>query len=58
MEERLPGPPHLEEDTEDILRGFEKPLSNIPYTAHVDIMLGLNAPTKLFPKIGQWLQYF
>jgi hypothetical protein len=56
MEERLPGTPHLEKDTEDILRGSEKPLSDHPGTAHANIVLGLKAPTELFPKIGQWLK--
>lgn len=28
----------------------------IPRTAHADIVLGLNAPTELFPKIGEWLE--
>jgi pimeloyl-ACP methyl ester carboxylesterase len=28
----------------------------IPGTSHADIVLGLNAPTELFPKIGAWLQ--
>jgi hypothetical protein len=28
----------------------------IPGTAHVDLIMGLNAPTELFPKIGSWLR--
>ena len=28
----------------------------IPNTAHADIVLGLNAPTELYPKIGRWLK--
>lgn len=27
----------------------------IPNTAHVDLVIGLNAPLELFPKIGEWL---
>ncbi|MDD3717756.1 MAG: alpha/beta fold hydrolase [Actinomycetota bacterium] len=28
----------------------------IPGTAHADVVLGLNAPTELFPRIGEWLE--
>ena len=28
----------------------------IPNTAHVDLVIGLNAPKELFPKIGDWLK--
>ncbi len=28
----------------------------IPGTAHADIVLGLNAPSELFPRIGEWLK--
>jgi hypothetical protein len=28
----------------------------IPNTAHIDLVMGLNAPTELFPEIGKWLR--
>ncbi|MBC7231080.1 MAG: alpha/beta hydrolase [Actinobacteria bacterium] len=28
----------------------------VPDTAHVDLVIGLNAPTELFPRIGDWLK--
>ncbi|MDI6873145.1 alpha/beta hydrolase [Candidatus Solincola sp.] len=48
---------------EDIRRFYDSKARNdrdkfavIPGTAHVDLVIGLNAPEELFPLIGEWLE--
>ncbi|MEW6424748.1 MAG: alpha/beta fold hydrolase [Bacillota bacterium] len=50
-------------DPNDIQNFYNKKSRNakdafyiIPGTAHVDLVVGLNAPTELYPKIGHWLE--
>ncbi len=50
-------------DSHDIRRFYDSKTRNgkdafavIPGTAHVDLVVGLNAPRELFPRIGEWLR--